>query len=260
MKRILGMTSVIALTALAAPAASAATIVIDDFSASGSVASKLNGNPATTDVSDTGILGGNRFMWVSTDNTTQDFGTTFSAGGGKLTYGNDSGATGQAVLVYDGGGAGTDFSFTFNDLPTGVSSNIAVDTDGLGGIDLDPANDPLVSAFTFSGSDFDVNGTADFWAYAWDTSGNLTTYFEEIQDVNFSESLFLAAFTEDSNNTSAFDWNNVGALAFSIEANTNNFDGTIDAITVVPLPASALLLLGGLGGLAGVSARRRRKA
>jgi hypothetical protein len=60
-----------------------------------------------------------------------------------------------------------------------------------------------------------------------------------------------------------FNWEQVGALAFSIEALTENYDGTLGAISVVPLPASAWLLLGGLGGLAGVSAaskRRRRKS
>jgi len=67
------------------------------------------------------------------------------------------------------------------------------------------------------------------------------------------------------------DFSSVASLSFKFtgpkdDPNTPNneatFDGSISKLSVVPLPASILFLLGGLGGLAGVSAasKRRRKA
>ncbi|WP_272011580.1 VPLPA-CTERM sorting domain-containing protein [Roseovarius sp. ZX-A-9] len=248
-----------AIATLVAPAAMASTIVVDDFSAAGSVAAITDGNPATTDVVDAGILGGNRFMWVSTDNGAAPFGTTFSAFGGDLYFGNDSSVQGQAVLVYDGGGAGSAFSFTFDSSPANM---IDVDTDGLGGgagIDFLAGNPAANRALSFSGSDFDtLPSTATFRAYAWDVDGTLVEYDEVIGGPDFDSNLGLTAFSTTGGGDGVFDWTKVGALAFSIESNANNFDGKLGAISVVPLPASALLLLGGLGGLTAASRRRRK--
>ncbi|MDX1742504.1 MAG: VPLPA-CTERM sorting domain-containing protein [Ruegeria sp.] len=248
-----------AMTALVAPAAMASTIVVDDFTAPGSIASNQDGNPASLDVVG-GMIGGNRYMWASSDALGPNFATTFEAdGSGVITFNNNSGNTGQAVLVYDGGGVGAGFGFTFADLPAGVSNVIDVDVDGLGGIDF-LEGDPVANrALSFSGSNFDtLPSNATFRAYAWDTDGTLVEYEEVIGGPDFDSNLGLTSFTLTGGGNGAFDWTMVGALAFSIESNTPNFDGTLGKISVVPLPASALLLLGGLGGLTAASRRRRK--
>ena len=273
---------------LTAPAAMASTILIDDFSAGGSVASNFGGNPDTTDVGDADILGDERFMWVSSDDAPNPgFGTTFSASAGNLDFVNGSTGssttpftgTGQAVLVYDGAlndGSETTETFTFNDVPqppvvsgtdfpTPTSAAISVDTDGLGGIDFLAGLDPTKRGIEFEFASFDPGGELDFRAYIWDTDGNIATYQELLTnttgsptDVDFNTVLGLDELTFGPD----FDWENVGAVAFSVESITTEFAGTLTSISVVPLPFSALLLLGGLGGLAGASAvsKRRRKA
>ncbi len=152
--------TIAALTAFAAPAAMAASILVDDFTAAGGIAATLQGNPVEIDVNDVGILGGTRTMWASTDTDPDTFGTSFSvtAGAGTLDFGNGPGSTGQAVLIYDGGGVGSGFGFTFADLAPGVSNIINVDTDGLNaglGFNLLQGNAIGDRSFTFSGSDFE---------------------------------------------------------------------------------------------------------
>ncbi len=61
------------------------------------------------------------------------------------------------------------------------------------------------------------------------------------------------------------DFTSVASLSFTFNGpitDPTTFDGSISSISAVPLPLSALLLLGGLGGLAGTSvmSKRRRKA
>ena len=286
--------------AFAASPAVASTILIDDFTDAGSIESNGDGNPATLNVtgsniisSDPGVLDGERFMWVSTDDAIPsgtsvlpEGGTTFEAGLGLLNFGNGPASnattppiqgTGQAVLVYDGSAAAGDPQiFDFNsvpqppvvsatDFPSSTTASINVDTDGLGGVDFLDGFDITQRGIEFEFSSFDPGGQLDFRAYAWDTTGALVTFQELLvsntglpTDVDFDTLLGLDEFTGDP-----FDWTSVGAIAFSVESLTPEFDGTLLSISVVPLPLPALLLIGGLGGLVGVSTvakRRRRRA
>ena len=255
--------SIAAITLLSATTAMASPILIDDFSAPGTVIAILQGNPVELDVADAGILGGTRGMHVSTDNGSAPFGTGFSAIGGDngINFSNDAAATGQAVLVYDGGGAGVGFDFGFASAPTNI---VDVDTTGLGGVDFLEGNAVTTRAIEFSGSNFGPTDVANFQAFAWDLDGDVVSFSEAIGLMPFTATLGLSEFALfDGGGDGIFDWENVGAIAFTIESITENFDGTLGSISVVPLPASALFLLGSMGGLAGglsLTKRRRRKA
>lgn len=286
--KFLKITSFASALAFAASGAIASEILIDDFSAAGVVTSNSGGNPATLEVGDPGIVGDARFMWVSGDaaptpanNTAFEAGFNGITGSTQLGFSNSGGATGQAVLVYDGVGAGAgtetfDFISTpaslvpSADFPTGTTAEIAVNTTGLAtgldGIDFLDGFDILQRGIEFEFASFDPGGQLQFEAYAWDMSGNRATFGELLEnntgiptDVSFDTTLGLSEFIPDGG---MFDWENVGAIAFSVESLTPEFDGVLTSISVVPLPLSSLLILGGLGGLAGANAvsKRRRKA
>ncbi len=263
--------AVVTVGILSAPAAMASSILVDDFITPGSVLANLQGNAATGAFAGPGIIGGERYMWVSTDSTTADFGTGFEAEvvSGDVSFTNGSNITGQAVLVYDGLGTGAATqNFSFQSVPGGTpgfpndtTAAIPVNITGLSGVDLLSTGTIDTRSFAFEVGSFEALADVDFRAYAWDMSGNVATYFENLFNpgpdniVTFDTSLRLSEFTFGG----AFDWSSIGALAFSVESLNPEFDGTIGSISVVPLPASALLLLGGLGGLAGMSAAKRRR-
>lgn len=270
MKKFTIAASAVALMALTTPATMAASLLIDDFSTAGAVLSAQQGNPATDSQTTAGtdIIGGERDMWVSTDGT-DTIGSGFEAtvNTGELKFTNGTGQTGQAIVIYDGsGGAAADQAFTFNsvpavtsDFPNATTANVPVDTDGLGGIDFLQGNTIANRRFEFDVTSFDGDGILQFEAYVWDTAGALARFSETLInpistiDLDFSTAIGLDEFT------GLIDWENVGALAFSVESETLEFDGAIGSISVVPLPASALLLLGGLSGFAGLSAANRRR-
>lgn len=261
MKRTLTGAAALALTVgVGATAAGASTMVIDDFSVNQFVQAASQGNPASSQVTGS-MLGGTRFMQVFTSPGTQG-GTSLNAELGVLQFNNGSNDLGTGWVIYDGGDAGSRED-------VGIGAN--VHTKGLGGVNfLMGAPD---SFFNFSGAAFNQGigaATAIFTAFAWDMDEGFSEYQEVIGGPDFTEKLFLSEFRDDWSDplsVATVDWSNIGALAFTISSQQTgdiNFDGTIEAITLtpIPLPASALLLLGGMGGLAGLSAaaKRRRKA
>jgi hypothetical protein len=168
-------------------------------------------------------------------------------------------------MPYDGVGTGIETKpFTFADLPqppfASNTVDIPGDVTGLGGLDILGVGGSTSSTnFAFDLSSFDANGKLDFYAFAWDQSGKVATYFEKLQNpggsISFSTSLGLDEFTK----LAGIDWTDIGALAFAVESRSPEFDGAIGSISVVPLPASAFLLLGGLGGLFGMSSAAKRR-
>lgn len=255
------------VTSFGATAAVSATIVVDDFMVAQTNIAALQGNPASSSVAgpNTSILGGNRFMQVRTGGDS-NLGTGLEAIGGVLSFSNDAVGTGTGWVVYDATFDRAGLSEPA--VVAGLDFGASVNTTGLGGIDfLFGAPDGF---FNFSATNFDnlTPGTLTFSAFAWDMLGNEVAYFESIDPLNFDPKLFYSQFRADWNDADSglggFDWGQVGALAFRVDSTQQGFDGQIGAITAspIPLPASVLLLLGGLGGLAGVSAaaKRRRNA
>ena len=91
----------------------------------------------------------------------------------------------------------------------------------------------------------------------------MVTYAESLPAGGGNPFVPLAAFSGGP-----IDWNQVGALQFFAQTGEGNdvpaLDGAIGSISVetgvVPLPASALFLLGGFGALGALRSRRRKAA
>ncbi len=234
--KILKISALIGATMLAAPTAMASSILIDTFD----VFQEVVDVPTGTDVNssqvgpEASILGGFRTLTVMTDPVGNEGSILRSTGAASgfnppnaLTFSNASGQRGVATVVYDGNGAG------LGDL-TGPSG--------------------LLDSFFFEVLDADLAGTVFRTTVV---SGANSSTFSENFDATFDP------FTRFSSFDPIIDFTNVASLTFEFDTQgIANFDGALGSISVVPLPASILFLLGGLGGLAGVSAasKRRRKA
>lgn len=243
MRKLLGAAASAAVLCTGAQAF-AATLVIDDFSGEQRVQDTPGFEPNNSQVAGSGILGGYRDLSVT--NTAADgsnrAATELNVTGGNLKFSNVAGARGEGTLTYDG-----------DDDPT------TVNTSGLGGINLLIGTDPYFYFASPEGVGFD--NVAAFRAQVWDVDGNTATY-EELIDEDYDPRLAFSAFTGGT-----VDFSRIGALQFFISSTDTNdsVDGAITQIEIragdvapIPLPASSLLLLGGLGGLSFL--RRRKKA
>lgn len=220
--------------------AAAAVITIDTFDTPQAVADEpivAPPQPQGSEVAAAEAIGGWRDLYVETDDTGNTAATTLEAGGGVISFTNETFTTGRGSLTYDG-----------ND-----GDPAAVDIDGLGGLDFftGPLGTP---GFFFEVITLDLPFVVEITA--WDLSGAVTDFGGPVS----ASGTPFAPLTAFSN--AAFDWNNVGALQISADSSgTQKVDAAIGSITVdtgvIPLPASALLLLGGLGGLSAFGRRRK---
>ena len=225
------------------------TLMIDDFTTPHWVtAQPIAGVPSASQIVAPGAIGGFRSMRVETDLAEPSVSSLrIFSGTPSLAFSNDAATTSRGWIVYDGA----------NDSSTGN-----IDKTGLGGVNFLIGPDPFF--------DFNII-TADPGLFVrisvWDMNETKTQYTEILPAVDLDPLLPLTDFSVVElglGGETVFDWTRVGAIEFFVEATLAAYDGQIGAITVnaIPLPAPALLLLGGLGGLGGMTLlrNRRRKA
>jgi hypothetical protein len=269
MKSTFTTISAIALS-LSASAVSAATLTIDTFDVTTQFVmdDPFAGLSNVSEVAAPEAIGGYREMAVETTPSSfngSSLGVNTVVGGvgdGLVTFDNgNSNLFSFASLIYDGMDGAPTGPLKYNPVTGLPIDDSGVNTTGLGGVDL--TNGGATNAFRFDVATVDPTaltvGAFTFTVSVWDQVGGESHYTEGLV-TGFSPLLGFNEF--QSFVGGGADFTNVGAIAFSI-AGEGAPDGALSSITVVPLPASAWLLLGGLGGLAGVSAaskRRRRKS
>ncbi len=229
---ILKTTLTAGVIAFSAQVAVAGAILIDDFSVYQQVVDAPNvGDVNTSTFGGIGDLGADRTMSIATSGGGLDASTFTSTGASgvlppnALTLANDPGQASTATLVYDFGGT----------------------------VDLTMMGGNYAFFFEFPGGVLggDVVGTT-FSTTVNSASGSGT----ETEALTPATSQFT---TFDNADFAGVDFENVTSLVFTFNS-VPNFDGSLLSISAVPLPASALLLLFGVGGIGAVGARRRRRA
>lgn len=243
-----------------ASAASAMTVTVDDFTDDQFV-QDLPGTLVNSSVIVGGMLGGTRYLEVeNADGVTA--GTQLNSTLGSISFNNAAGTSGIGYIIYDG----TSDRSGVTDPGIGVGVN----TTGLGGLDIVAGPSIAETFFSFDLSDFNPGSggsTALFSAFAYDMFGNVGQFDEIVGAADISPILPLSAFS------GSVDWTNLGAIGFTIDSRSGidpvlgefggiNFDGKVGSITVnaVPLPASVLMLLSGVGAVGGVGFLRRKKS
>lgn len=218
--------------AFSASAASAVTVTIDDFSTYQQVIDvPTPGAVNTSVVTGVGDLLADRNMSVATSGGGLGASTFTSTGPSgflppnSVTLSNSPGQSATATVTYTFGGSVdlTTSGFTdkfFFEFPGGILSGDVIGTS---------FSTTVVSG---AGTGTDVEALAPG-----------SSPFLSFSDADFA----------------AVDFTDVSSLMFTFESSPS-FDGALSSISVVPVPAAGLLLLGGLGALGALGRRRRRKA
>ncbi len=224
-------TLLLSVALAAAPlAATAATIVIDDFKATQIVADRpVEGFPRRSEAFDPSVLGGYRDLIAKTLNRGGPFATSLTTNQADeelLNFSNQSNQRGIGTVRYDGKGLS-----------------------GLGGVDLIMGGANRGFEFVVENADAELNISATVTDMAGRQSMVEKIFPKEIK----SQSVVL--LFADFAGTASFSA--VNAIEF-VFTGPQDLDASFERIQVsaVPLPAGALLLGGGLVGL--LALRRRR--
>ena len=214
----------------AAPlAASAATILIDDFRSTQIVADRpVEGFPRRSEAFDPSVIGGYRDLVAKTLNRGGPFATSLTtnqADEALLNFSNQSNQRGVGTVRYDGKGLS-----------------------GLGGVDLSMGGANRGFEFVVENADAELTITAT----VEDTAGS-TSMIEKIFPREIKSQSVILLFA-DFTGTASFSAVNAIEFAFS---GPQDLDASFERILVsaVPLPAGAVLLGAGLLGL--LTLRRR---
>lgn len=208
-----------------ATGASAATVLLDDFDVDQSVFDNPAGGQVNTSTINAGNLGGTRELTVDANVAPgAQLGASVIIENGSINFNNDNSVASDVELTY--GNFGT-FDLTQGGLGTGFIYE-GVNTD--------------------NGFEFDVVVT---------DAGGMTSQFRTIVPGNIGDLDLFRSFDEF---TGSADLTQVTMIEFDVASNGEE-DASLDSvgISVVPVPASGLLLLGGLAGAAAV-ARKRKSA
>lgn len=214
--------------ALIASQATAATVIFDDFNDFQIAVDQPYQGVSTTST----IAFGNGTRTLTAENTSNNgnaiASTTLESVGGALSFSNDDMSTGRGTLTYTNLGDISSGANPFFHFDLGVLDNVA-----------------------------------QFMASATDIFGNTST-FSEVLTPTFSATLFFSEFVGNA------DFNNIAELSFMIDTTdvpgfgaVTQVDGSLNAISLnapapIPLPATGLLLVGAMGGLAFL--RRKTRA
>lgn len=241
--------------------AMAASILIDDFDTAQDtwdLPDEDDGTPGThSEIAAGEAIGGYRELTVATDGRLGDedeADTTLVARQGALTFNNEDLVTGRAWVTYDGQDASTDPTVV-NTL--GLNANLLLGPEDMTGFLFD-----VLSA----------DAQISIEIRAWDRIGGFSSFAEILEEGGGNPFVPFAAFSGN------VDWTQIGALQFFAESGpcgelaaqcVNDLAGSLDGsigrisidgpdVSVVPLPASALLLLGGMGGFGAMRFRKRK--
>ncbi len=218
--------------AFTASSATAVTIVIDDFSTFQQVIDVPTPGAVNSNVEmGIGDLSADRAMSVVTSGGGLGASTFTSTGASgfvpsnSVTLSNSPGQSSVATITYTFGSSVdlTSGGFTdkfFFEFPGGILSGDVIGTN---------FSTTVVSG---AGTGTDVEALTPF-----------SSPFLSFSDADFA----------------AVDFEDVTSLMFTFES-SESFDGALNSISVVPVPAAGLLLLGGLGAFAAVGRRRRRQS
>ena len=217
-------------------AASAATILIDEFTSSQVVADAPIGSYSrTSEVADAAVLGGYREITVRKGGRGGPFATTMSSNAGgerRLNFSNQSRSAGTGTVLYDGRGHA-----------------------GLGGVDLAMGDADARFRFTVKNADASMTVAST----VTDTAGGTSTLTQAFPRT-IEGSAIIFAFADYAGDV---DFASVDSIAFTfsgpadLDASFDRLMALNNEVTTVPLPAGGALLAGGLLALA---SRRRRDA
>lgn len=227
-----------------ASAATAATILIDDFVATQRVEDVVGADgtpPRTSEIAAATAIGGFRDLAALNDDGNVGGTTAEVTGAGNLSVNNQASTSGDGTITWDG-----------NDFD---ASETAIDTDGLGGLDLTAGG--VNGRFVFDVLSADFPFDFEMTIFDDDSSDSVSGTISGGIFASTPQAILFSSFT-------GIDFTNVGAiqLAFSGLASGDLLINRIDAVTdtpnAVPVPMPLALMAGSLIGLGLLSSSRKK--